>query len=111
MLRRKCETKNFETKKDCEMEVNKLTDALCKSLEDDTRKQHDPRHSHISAREAYREDKLERIVGPYGRMNLPATAKKKSRSSCEPEILCLQKVIEIRWVCEPCTNLLVLFYL
>ena len=49
MRRRQCETNNFETECDYEIEVTKLTGMLSKSLEDDVRKQHAPRHSHISA--------------------------------------------------------------
>ena len=46
----KCKNNNFETECDYEIEVNKLTYAVCKSLEDDIRKQHAPRCSHVNTR-------------------------------------------------------------
>ena len=44
------ESATFETEHDYEIEVAKLTDVLCKRLEDDARKLHSPRHSHIRTR-------------------------------------------------------------
>ena len=50
---------------------------MCCTKEDDARKQHDPRRSHISTREACGEANLERIGDPDGFMNLHITAKQK----------------------------------
>ena len=59
------------------MEVTKLTDMLCKILEDDARKKNDPWWSLISTRETCGEDKLKRNTGPDGRTNRPTTAKQR----------------------------------
>ena len=45
------------------------------SLEHDIRKKHAPRRSHFGTRQLYGKAKLERIVGPYFRVTLPATKK------------------------------------
>ena len=74
---RQCETNNFETEHDHEIEVTKFTDMLCKTLEDNFRKHHDPQRSHINTRESHRQDKLEKIVGPDGRMARPKTSKQR----------------------------------
>ena len=64
MLRRTFETINFETQNDYEIEVTKFTDISCKSLEEDVRKKHSPRRSHINTRQAYGQAKVEIIEGP-----------------------------------------------
>ena len=50
---------------------------MCCTKEDDARKQHDPRRSHISTREACVEAKLERILGLDGNMTRPMTEKQR----------------------------------
>ena len=77
MRRRHCEAINFETEHDCEIEVIKFTGISCKSLEDNVKKQHSPQRSHISAREAYGEAKLEIIVALDGCMTRHPTVKQR----------------------------------
>ena len=77
MRRRKCEINTFETKYDYEIEVNKLTDTLCKCLKDDIKKQNTPRHSHIRSREVHREEVLERIESPDAFYACPTPVKER----------------------------------
>ena len=77
MRRRHHEIINFKTEYDYETEVIKFTRISCKSSEDEVRKKHTPQYSHIRTREYYGEAKLERIVGPDGRMTRPTTTKKR----------------------------------
>ena len=73
---RQYETNNFETKSNYEIEVTKFADILCRYLEDNVRKKHAPRCSHVNTREDYGEELLERISYPNGLNTRPTTTKK-----------------------------------
>ena len=77
MRRRQHETNNFETDHDHEIEFTKFADIPCKSLEETTRNQCTPWNSHISTRETYEEEKLERIASPDRHVTRPKTAIKR----------------------------------
>ena len=86
MLRRQRETNGFESECDYEIEVTKLTDALCKYLEGSSRKQCSPRRSHIVTKNPMENPFQKRLQAQMGEMIVLQLQNKENREEEEEQL-------------------------